>query len=117
MPPKHSAVGKKPPKRKSGELDIGELVRKEIRLAQEQQATAQTAPQDALPGTSAEESEPTNSGPSSMTSTAAAPLPTAAPSTEAVQDHGHTISGLLSDFMAGNLQGESVVPQPLPVSE
>ena len=54
MPPKRKAIGKKPPKRKSGGLDIGELVREEIRLALQ------------------EPRRPCNSGPSSVTSTAAA---------------------------------------------
>ena len=103
--------------KKSGESateDLVAVVRREVQLALQ----GLRAPSGPLPVATPGPSSPTDSVPGSPCPPAAASLqvpsvpdPLPGPSSD---DHNATMSNILTDFLAGNLPGESQGQQPLP---
>ena len=111
MPPKRKAAAKavgRPAKKKAPEASLTEIVRQEIRLALKDFHPTGQLPQDVplppvLHASQPDDSQGENATAHVMPSTSAT-----VPAQDAM------MSAVLSDFLAGNLQGESTVPQPLP---
>ena len=111
MPPKRKAAAKavgRPAKKKALDASLTDIVRQEIRLALKDFHTTGQLTQDVPLPSVPPASQPDDSQGDNPTAHAMPSTCTTVPAQDAM------MSAVLSDFLAGNLQGESTVPQPLP---